>query len=119
MPTCQPVVQPVKTAVMETLSCCVPGEIGTDFPAAAAALLMANWGTGWAGAWSVMLTTGPSGSPRAFADCVAFASAAGTAPAPAPARSELASVRVRGMPLTRVAVPPAGPAAARLAPAGA
>jgi hypothetical protein len=41
MPTCQPVVQTVKTAVMETLSCCVPGEIGTDFPAAAA-LLMAN-----------------------------------------------------------------------------
>lgn len=48
------------TTVTETLSCAVPDEIGTDGRGAAPEA-DAYTGNGWAGAWSVMLTTGPSG----------------------------------------------------------
>jgi len=56
------------TTVTETLSCWVPGEIGTEEEACgAAAEPAADRGKGGEGAWSVMLTTGPRGWPKALA----------------------------------------------------
>ena len=71
------------------------------------------------GAWSVMLITGPSGSPSDLAYCVAFTVASATARARAVASSALVSVRLSEMPLTVVALPPACTAASIWAPAAA
>ena len=92
------------------VSCWEPGLIGTEpaRPAAGAAI-----GTGSEGAcvWSLMLTTGPSGWPSAWAYWAAFVLASATARARAVASSPLVSVRFSETPSTVTALPPACTAA--------
>src|SRR5450432_1577230 len=102
--------------VMETLSCWVPGEIGTE-DARDAAGPAAGKGKGCAGAWSVMLMTGPRCRPRAVAYWVALTLALVTAAVLARASRVLVSVRFREIPLMVVALPPARVAALIWVPA--
>ena len=99
------------TTVIETVSCCVPGEIGTDAAPLAAELNGSGSGVVVDCCTGVTLITGPSGSPSAAAYWLACALASATARALAAAISLPVSVRFSDTSLTLTALPPARTAA--------
>src|SRR5215472_9380639 len=116
---CAPGQPSANTAVTVTVTCWLPGEIGTGEEAARPALGAANIGSTGAGCCSDTLTTGPREAPSALAYWAALALASAAALARAAASRELVSFRFSETPSTWVALPPARTAALIWVPAAA